>query len=458
MESEKFMTSLYKLLEGTYYMQNNGAGYTYANTNDCAILTLNYPALNAIYRRDALLRAIIEKPVKDAFSKIEKWQYNGRVFEATKDLHEKVNNVLRDNWNSIMSAIIFSRLHGGGALVLFRGNEFGAFSRYSILKCPTLNTNEDLYSFIVNQGFTDGVENIETIEVKNGKKTNETGSKNVNVIKIHKDYVTLFKGDNPIGASDNSLRFYGMSICENLLQKLDAYYAITEQNNHMISSNNLHFLAEKLPVENKIVEEIMGGSENNFHVTQLEIIKQQLANSQKLVEGKLLTNKSKINCVHLQSYGDISLLEAKQDKFFETFNTQYLQELRNDIATATEIPKSVLFESEARGFSNDDNAAFRSWCDTIERLRMKHYKSIIHVIKHIIKTILPIVTDEDLNDISIIFPSLTHEDTTLEDRKFFTDAVKIGTPKNALKDFLKRHPNVGIDPNYIEDDYETSGT
>ncbi len=292
------------------------AGYdTIAYNNNYSLLTLNWNVLTYLYSSNGLIQTAIDLPIQDALSKgieIESSEMSSDQISEIQDFMERENQ-----WEILRRAWSWSRLYGGGALVIYTNQDPSTPLHFRSLHQSTMTFYD------VNRWQLISTKNLET---------DPSSPFHLHNSKIDPSRVIIVKGKSAPWHLRKQLRGWSLSECEHIFRSLNLY---------LKTENILYEILDESKIDVYRIaglnEKLQMSSNNTAYSVERKV---QLTNEMKSITNAIIMDKEDEFETKAQSFSGLSEL---------------MKENRIGIAAALRMPVTRLFGLSASGFNSGES-------------------------------------------------------------------------------------------------------
>jgi len=332
------MARIANMTTGTAQLSEYG---TISAANNYSLITLNRIILTYLFSGNGIFQRAVQVPILDAISKgieIESDEVSADEIEAVMEWWES-NNL----WDVILNFYTWSRLYGGGGIVINTDQDSSKPLEISKLNKDSLLDFYDIDRWVL-QHSQSPIENIEDVFMSFGN----IESFHIYGQEIHKSRMILSTGKKAPYYIRRQLRGWGMSVAESMIRDLNNYIKTDD-----------------------VLYEIL--DESKLDVYYIKDLSQKL-----LTNGGVSNIKKRLEASNeIKSYLNALLMDINDKYEQKTLAFAGLAEVKREnrygIAACLNMPVTKIFGMSAAGFSSgeDDLENYNSMVESEIRPKLK---------------------------------------------------------------------------------------
>lgn len=336
--------------------------------------------LSESYVEHGIIQTLVDLPVDDAF----RTDLEFKTDELTKEEKYRVKEFLEDKdfIEKFKYSLKWSRLFGGGALILMSGDDMSKPLDIKELKDKPIEfVDVDLWELYYGQNKdTDEKGTYQTAEFEQFLFNPEIY--NYYDIKIHKSRVFRAEGRRAPSFVRPRLRGWGFSVLETIIRGFNQY---------LKGVNATFEMLDEVKVDVYSI--------NNFATSLMSPQGEKLVKKRIMLANQL---KSFLNALVLDKNDSY---ESKGHSSSFSGLAEVMKEIRYQIASDLRMPLSKIFGIASSGFSSgeDDIKNYNTMIETEIRSKVKNN------LKKLYKIAAAIVTGKEIHNVDIVFGSLDYE-------------------------------------------------
>lgn len=359
--------------------QASQADTLFKNNRNYFISNFRY-LISEAYVEHGLIQTLVDLPVDDAF----RTDVEFKTDELTKDEKYKIKEFMEkhDFIERFKNSIKWSRLFGGGALLLMTGDQDMAEPLdFSTLKDkPVEFVDVDLWELYYGENSADekapyNAENWEKFLFK-------PEIYNYYTMRIHKSRVFRMEGRRAPSFVRPRLRGWGFSVLETIIRGFNQY---------LKGVNATFEMLDEVKVDVYSI--------NNFAMSLMS------------PQGEKAVQKRIMLANQLKNYLNALVLDKNDDYQSKSHSSSFsglaevMKEIRYQIASDLRMPLSKIFGIASSGFSSgeDDIKNYNTMIETEIRSKVRNN------LKDLYRIIAKIVTGKDVHNLDVSFGSLDYE-------------------------------------------------
>lgn len=360
-------------------VQASQADTLFKNNRNYFISNFRY-LLSESYVEHGIIQTLVDLPVDDAFRTEIEFKTN----ELSKEEKAKIKEYMeeQDFIEKFKNAIKWSRLFGGGALILMTGDDMAAPLDISKLKDKPIEfVDVDLWELYYG-------ENKEPADLKNYNSGNferllyRPEWYNYYDMKIHKSRVFRMEGRRAPSFVRPRLRGWGFSVLETIIRGFNQY---------LKGVNATFEMLDEVKVDVYSI--------NNFAMSLMSPQGEKAVRKRIMLANQL---KSFLNALVLDKNDSY---ESKGHSSSFSGLAEVMKEIRYQIASDLRMPLSKIFGIASSGFSSgeDDIKNYNTMIETEIRSKVRNNLAKLY------KIMASIVLGKEIHDVEISFGSLDYE-------------------------------------------------